>query len=55
MKHWLRSFDPSVLAMASMRMLSAFIELCAALLMLAFNDVKKRSPSTLDSPSSARL
>ncbi|MGG3822372.1 YqhV family protein [Geobacillus thermodenitrificans] len=41
MKHWLRSFDPSVLAMAIMRMLSAFIELCAALLMLAFNDVKK--------------
>ncbi|AGT32747.1 hypothetical protein M493_12500 [Geobacillus genomosp. 3] len=41
MKHWLRSIDPSVLAMAGMRMLSALVELSAALLMLAFNDVKK--------------
>ncbi|EQB95088.1 MULTISPECIES: YqhV family protein [Geobacillus] len=41
MKHWLRSIDPSVMAMASMRMVSAFIELSAALLMLVFNDVKK--------------
>ncbi|GAD13005.1 hypothetical protein GBL_1222 [Geobacillus kaustophilus GBlys] len=41
MKHWLRSIDPSVMAMAGMRMVSAFIELSAALLMLMFNDVKK--------------
>ncbi|NNU84450.1 DUF2619 domain-containing protein [Geobacillus sp. BMUD] len=41
MKHWLRSIDPSVMAMAGMRMMSAFIELSAALLMLVFNDVKK--------------
>ncbi|OKO91176.1 YqhV family protein [Geobacillus proteiniphilus] len=41
MKHWLRSIDPSVMAMAGMRMVSAFIELSAALLMLVFNDVKK--------------
>ncbi|MBB6284615.1 YqhV family protein [Geobacillus subterraneus] len=41
MKPWLRSIDPSVLAMAGMRMLSALVELSAALLMLAFNDVKK--------------
>lgn len=41
MKHWLRSIDPSVMAMAGMRMVSAFIELSAALLMFVFNDVKK--------------
>ncbi|ADU94814.1 YqhV family protein [Geobacillus sp. Y412MC52] len=41
MKHWLRSIDPSVMAMAGMRMVSAFMELSAALLMLVFNDVKK--------------
>ncbi|MED4878318.1 YqhV family protein [Anoxybacillus geothermalis] len=41
MKHWLRSIDSSVLAMAGMRMLSALIELSAALLMLVFNDVRK--------------
>ncbi|MFC0297365.1 YqhV family protein [Geobacillus jurassicus] len=41
MKHWLRSLDPSVMAMAGMRMMSALIELSAALLMLVFNDVKK--------------
>ncbi|MGG3017644.1 YqhV family protein [Geobacillus stearothermophilus] len=41
MKHWLRSIDSSILAMAGMRMLSALIELSAALLMLVFNDVRK--------------
>ncbi|BBW95638.1 YqhV family protein [Geobacillus sp. FSL W8-0032] len=41
MKQWLRSIDPSVLSMAGIRMVSALIELSAALLMLVFNDVKK--------------
>jgi len=41
MRHWLRSIDSSVLAMAGMRVLSALIELSAALLMLVFNDIKK--------------
>ncbi|MCD7033195.1 YqhV family protein [Metabacillus sp. GX 13764] len=41
MKKWLSSFDSTVAAMAGLRILSASIELTAAILMLVFNDVKK--------------
>jgi hypothetical protein len=41
MKRWLSMIEPAVLSMAGLRLLSAAIELSAALLMLLFNDVKK--------------
>ncbi|GLH64997.1 YqhV family protein [Parageobacillus sp. G301] len=41
MKRWLLFIEPTVLAMAGMRLLSAAIEMIAALVMLLFNDVKK--------------
>lgn len=41
MKKWFSSFDSTVAAMAGLRILSASIELTAAILMLVFNDVKK--------------
>ncbi|WP_374720493.1 YqhV family protein [Parageobacillus toebii] len=41
MKRWLLFIEPAVLSMAGMRLLSAAIEMIAALVMLLFNDVKK--------------
>ncbi|MCL6587060.1 MAG: YqhV family protein [Anoxybacillus sp.] len=41
MKRWLALFDATVLSMAGLRVLSAAIELTAAITMLMFNDVKK--------------
>jgi hypothetical protein len=41
MKRWLPFIEPAVLSMAGMRLLSAAIEMIAALAMLLFNDVKK--------------
>ncbi|MCA1030698.1 YqhV family protein [Bacillus timonensis] len=41
MKKWLSVIETSVLSMAGLRILSACIELSAAILMLVFNDVKK--------------
>jgi hypothetical protein len=41
MKRWLPFIEPAVLSMAGMRLLSAAIEMIAALVMLLFNDVKK--------------
>ncbi|WP_027407758.1 YqhV family protein [Anoxybacteroides tepidamans] len=41
MKRWLSMIDSAVLSMAGMRLLSATIELTAALVMLFLNDVKK--------------
>jgi hypothetical protein len=41
MKRWLPFIEPAVLSMAGMRLLSAVIEMIAALVMLLFNDVKK--------------
>ncbi|KYD25704.1 DUF2619 domain-containing protein [Geobacillus sp. NFOSA3] len=41
MKRWLQFIEPAVLSMAGMRLLSAAIEMIAALVMLLFNDVKK--------------
>jgi len=41
MKKWLSTIETSVLSMAGLRILSASIELTAAILMLVFNDVKK--------------
>ncbi|EZP76103.1 hypothetical protein H839_12539 [Parageobacillus genomosp. 1] len=41
MKRWLSSIEPAVLSMAGMRLLSAVMEMIAALAMLLFNDVKK--------------
>lgn len=41
MKRWLSLIETSVLAMAGLRILSASIELTAAILMLVFNDPKK--------------
>jgi hypothetical protein len=41
MKRWLSFIEPAVLSMAGMRLLSAVIEMIAALVMLLFNDVKK--------------
>jgi len=41
MKRWLSLIETSVLSMAGLRILSASIELTAAILMLVFNDVRK--------------
>ncbi|MBB5325250.1 putative membrane protein [Anoxybacillus tepidamans] len=41
MKRWLSMIDSTVLSMAGLRLLSATIELTAAIMMLSFNDVKK--------------
>jgi hypothetical protein len=41
MKRWLSMIEPAVLSMAGLRLLSAAIELSAAIVMLLFNDVKK--------------
>lgn len=41
MKHWISLVHTSVLSMAGLRILSASIELTAAILMLVFNDVRK--------------
>ncbi|MCH1626615.1 YqhV family protein [Fredinandcohnia quinoae] len=41
MKRWISLIETSVLSMAGLRILSASIELTAAILMLIFNDVKK--------------
>ncbi|WP_078545811.1 YqhV family protein [Litchfieldia alkalitelluris] len=41
MRRWLSLIETSVLSMAGLRILSASIELTAAILMLVFNDVKK--------------
>lgn len=41
MKRWLSMIDSTVLSMAGLRLLSAAIELTAAIMMLSFNDVKK--------------
>ncbi|BDG44281.1 YqhV family protein [Parageobacillus sp. VR-IP] len=41
MKRWLPFIEPAVLSMAGMRLLSATLEMIAALAMLLFNDVKK--------------
>jgi hypothetical protein len=41
MKRWLSMIEPAVLSMAGLRLLSAVIELSAAIVMLLFNDVKK--------------
>ncbi|MCZ0754663.1 YqhV family protein [Anoxybacillus sp. J5B_2022] len=41
MKRWFALIDATVLSMAGLRLLSAAIELTAAMTMLAFNDVKK--------------
>lgn len=41
MKRFFGHFDSTVLTMAGLRILSASIELTAAILMLVFNDVKK--------------
>jgi len=41
MKKWLSTIETTVLSMAGLRILSASIELTAAILMLVFNDVKK--------------
>jgi hypothetical protein len=41
MKRWFSLIEPAVLSMAGLRLLSAGIELSAAILMLLFNDVKK--------------
>jgi hypothetical protein len=41
MKRWLSMIEPAVLSMAGLRLLSATIELSAAIVMLLFNDVKK--------------
>ncbi|MBA2869936.1 hypothetical protein HNQ85_000194 [Anoxybacillus calidus] len=41
MKRWLSMIEPVVLSMAGLRLLSAAIELSAAIAMLLFNDVKK--------------
>jgi hypothetical protein len=41
MKRWLLFVEPAVLSMAGMRLLSATMEMIAALAMLLFNDVKK--------------
>lgn len=41
MKRWFALIDTTVLSMAGLRLLSAAIELTAAMTMLAFNDVKK--------------
>ncbi|MFT4415625.1 YqhV family protein [Fredinandcohnia humi] len=41
MKRLLSIFDPTVLSMAGLRVLSASVELTAAILMLVFNDVRK--------------
>ncbi|MBO9129698.1 YqhV family protein [Bacillus sp. 165] len=41
MKQWLAVIETSVLAMAVLRMVSGSIEVCAALVMLYLNDVKK--------------
>ncbi|MBA2873430.1 YqhV family protein [Thermaerobacillus caldiproteolyticus] len=41
MKRWLLIIEPAVLTMAGIRLLSATIELIAALVMLSLNDVKK--------------
>jgi hypothetical protein len=41
MKRWLPFIEPTVLSMAGMRLLSAAVEMIAALVMLLFNDVKK--------------
>lgn len=41
MKRWLSFVEATVLQMAGLRFLSAFIELSAAILMLLVNDVKK--------------
>jgi len=41
MKRWLSTIETTVLSMAGLRILSATIELTAAILMLVFNDVKK--------------
>jgi hypothetical protein len=41
MKRWLSCIEPAVLSMAGMRLLSAVMEMIAALAMLLFNDVKK--------------
>ncbi|MBM6617327.1 YqhV family protein [Bacillus suaedaesalsae] len=41
MKKWLSGIETTVLSMAGLRFLSAFIELTAAITMLLLNDVKK--------------
>lgn len=41
MKRWFFLIETSVLSMASLRIVSASIELFAAVLMLLFNDVRK--------------
>ncbi|MFS0863385.1 YqhV family protein [Fredinandcohnia sp. 179-A 10B2 NHS] len=41
MKRLLSMFDTTVLSMAGLRVLSASLELTAAILMLVFNDVRK--------------
>ncbi|MDR0138413.1 YqhV family protein [Metabacillus idriensis] len=41
MKHYLANLDPAVRSMALLRLLSASIEMTAAILMLIFNDVRK--------------
>lgn len=41
MKKWISGIETTVLSMAGLRFLSAFIELTAAVLMLLSNDVRK--------------
>lgn len=41
MKKWISMIEGSVLSMAGLRLLSGFIEITAALLMLMFNDPRK--------------
>jgi hypothetical protein len=41
MKNWLRFFEPALLSMAGLRIVSGLIELTAAIIMLSLNDVKK--------------
>ncbi|WP_102345630.1 YqhV family protein [Bacillus sp. Marseille-P3661] len=41
MKRWLSLLDTSVASMAGLRIISALIELSAAIAMLLFNDVRK--------------
>lgn len=41
MKRWISLIEASVLSMAGLRILSGFIEITAAILMLVFNDARK--------------